>query len=229
MVKIERKKTEKSELAILSLAKEKANSSGKCNTAEVVDALIEMFHGKCYICEYKDATSWEVEHLKPYGGDIDLKFDWNNLFWACGHCNHIKGNKFTPILDCTKVEIDEIIAFRKVGYFGVNESLTFEVIDDTVESTEIKMTCDLLQRVYYGKTAQEKIGAKMLRHALRVELTKFKNYVRDYNEASGEAKHDLFCVIEQELKSHSSFAAFKRWIVRDNNICRNFVNCWKKF
>ena len=38
MVKIERKKTEKSELAILSLAKEKANSSGKCNTAEVVDA-----------------------------------------------------------------------------------------------------------------------------------------------------------------------------------------------
>lgn len=227
MVKIERKETEKSKLAIRSLEKEKAKSSGKCNTDEVVDALRGIFHDKCYICEYKDATSWEVEHLKPHGGDIDLKFDWNNLFWACGHCNHIKGNKFTPILDCTKVEIDEIIAFRKVGYFGITESLIFKMVDDTSERIEVKMTYDLLQRVYYGETPQEKIVAKMLRHAVRVELTKFKNYIRDYNEASGEDKKDLFLIIRRELISRSAFAAFKRWIVRDNPICKDFIDCWK--
>ena len=158
---------------------------------------------------------------------IDLKFDWNNLFWACGHCNHIKGNKFTPILDCTKVEIDEIIAFRKVGYFGITESLIFKMVDDTSERIEVKMTYDLLQRVYYGETPQEKIVAKMLRHAVRVELTKFKNYIRDYNEASGEDKKDLFLIIRRELISRSAFAAFKRWIVRDNPICKDFIDCWK--
>ena len=73
MVKIERKETEKSKLAIRSLEKEKAKSSGKCNTDEVVDALRGIFHDKCYICEYKDATSWEVEHLKPHGGDYRFK------------------------------------------------------------------------------------------------------------------------------------------------------------
>ena len=95
---------------------------------------------------------------------IDLKFDWNNLFWACGHCNHIKGNKFTPILDCTKVEIDEIIAFRKVGYFGITESLIFKMVDDTSERIEVKMTYDLLQRVYYGETPQEKIVLPLNNH-----------------------------------------------------------------
>lgn len=227
MVKIERKETEQSKLAIRSLAKEKVKSSGKCNTAEVVEALQEIFHGKCYICEYNKATSWEVEHIKPHNGDIDLKFDWSNLFWACGYCNHIKGNKFTPILDCTKVEIDEMIAFRKIGYFGVSESLKFEIVSDATENMAVEKTCALLQRVYYGETPQEKIRAKMLRHEVRVELTKFKNYIRDYNEASGEDKKDLFLIIRRELISRSAFAAFKRWIVRDNPICKDFIDCWK--
>lgn len=226
MIKIERKETKKSRLAIRSLAEEKAKSSGRCNTEEVVDALREMFHGKCYICEYKNATSWEVEHLKPHGRDIELKFDWENLFWACGYCNHIKGNRFTPILDCTRIEVDEIIAFRKVGYFGVTESLVFEIVDNTTKDVAVEMTRDLLQRVYYGKTPQEKVGAKMLRHEVRMELTKFKNYIRDYNEASGEDKKDLFYLIRRELNGHSQFAAFKRWVVRDNLICKDFINCW---
>ena len=80
MVKIERKNTEKSKLAVNSLAKEKAKSSGKCNTDEVIKALQEIFHHKCYICENKHSTEWEVEHLIPHGDNLDLKFDWNNLF-----------------------------------------------------------------------------------------------------------------------------------------------------
>ena len=228
MVKIERKNTEKSKLAVNSLAKEKAKSSGKCNTDEVIKALQEIFHHKCYICENKHSTEWEVEHLIPHGDNLDLKFDWNNLFWACGHCNHIKGKKFTPILNCTEVEVDEIISFRKIGYFGTNESLKFEKVDSSSNNKEIQMTCKLLKRVYYGKTPQEQIGAKILRHDIRDELTEFKNYVRDYNEATGEDKEDLFLTIRNKLKSNSQFAAFKRWIVRDNPNCKDFIDCWKK-
>lgn len=227
MVKIERKTTEKTELAIHSLEKEKIKHHGKCNTDEVITALMEIFHEKCYICESKNSTEWEIEHLIPHSGNKDLKFDWNNLFWACGRCNHIKGDKFTPILDCTKIEIDEIISFRKIGYFGKDELLKFEKTVNCNENTEIAMTCELLQRIYYGKTPQEQAGAKRLRHDVRIELSEFKNYVRDYNEATGEEKEDLFIMIRSKLKSNSRFAAFKRWIVRDNPNCKDFIDCWK--
>lgn len=227
MVKIERKITEKTQLAIQSLAREKNKSSGKCNTDEVIEALREIFYDKCYLCENKNSTEWEVEHLIPHGGSTDLKFDWKNLFWSCGHCNHIKGDKFTPILDCTKVAVDEIISFRKIGYFGKEESLHFEKVADCQDNAEIQMTCDLLQRIYYGKTLQEQVGAKMLRHEIRTELSNFKNYVRDYNEATGADREDLFVTIRNSLKSNSKFAAFKRWIVRDNPNCSDFIECWK--
>ena len=61
-----------------------------------------MFHGKCYICENKQITFYQIEHLIPHRGDIDLKYDWNNLFLVCAHCNNTKRDKFEPVLDCTK-------------------------------------------------------------------------------------------------------------------------------
>ena len=228
MVKIERVATKQSELATQSLAQEKIKSSGKCNTEEVLNALREIFHDKCYLCESKTTADLEIEHLKPHGGNCDLKFDWENLFLACGRCNHIKGNKFTPILDCTKIEVDEIISFRKIGYFGTEETLEIKKVEDN-DDIAIQMTCDLLQRIYYGNTPQEKIAAKMLRRAVRIELSSFKEAVREYNEAIGEDKQDLWLTIRSKLKSNSPFAAFKRWIVRDYPNCKDFVDCWKKF
>lgn len=228
MVKIERKDTDKTRQAIQSLEREKLKTSGKYNTDKVFEALREIFHEKCYICENKKAMSWEVEHLKPHRGDVELKFDWNNLFLSCAHCNHIKGSSYTPILDCTKVDVDEIISFRKIGYFGKDESLSFERLTTVNDSKEISMTCKLLKRVYYGKTPTEKFGAKVLRNAVINQLSIFKNYVREYREASGEDKKDLFCQIQRELKSNAPFAAFKRWIIRDNpDWCKDFIDCWK--
>ena len=227
MVRIERKESDASKLAIRSLEKEKSKPNGKYNTDEVIAALQETFHEKCYLCEGKKSYDGEVEHFIPHGGDRDLKYDWNNLFWACGHCNHIKGNKYSPILDCTKTDVDEIISFRKIGYFGTKEKLSFEKVDKNCDSQEVQNTCDLLERIYYGKTMQEQAGAKIIRHQVRVELTEFKNYVRDYCEAHGEDKQDLFILIKSKLKSNSQFAAFKRWLVRDNQNCQDFIDCWK--
>lgn len=228
MVKIERADTEKTRRAIQSLNREKNKASGKYNTAEVFEALTEIFHSKCYLCESKSTTSWEIEHLTPHGGDSELKFDWYNLFLACHHCNHIKSNKYTPILDCTAVEVDEIISFRKLGYFGIDEKLSFDRVDDTDTRQEIGMTCKLLERVYYGKTPQEKLGATKIRNDVMKELSKFKNHVREYREAIGEDKKDSFALIRRELKSNSPFAAFKRWMVRDNpDWCSDFMDCWK--
>lgn len=212
MIKIERKVTEKAEAAKKALEEAKSRKS-TCNTKEVNEALQDTFCGKCYICESKDAASFQIEHLVPHKGNDDLKYDWNNLFWACAHCNNTKLASYDPILDCTREPVDELIAFRKEGYFGIEEKWIFEALE---ERQEVNNTVQLLEAVYYGTTPQKKIEAKILRRKLRIELSKFKEYVREYEEAEDYEKEGLLCQIKKELKASSSFTAFKRWIIRDN-------------
>lgn len=213
MIKVERKTTEKAKRAINALKIEKARN-GSYNTSEVNEALREMFHGKCYICENKQITSYQIEHLVPHRGNIDLKYDWNNLFLACAHCNNIKLDKFDPIIDCTKENVEELIAFRKRGYFGIDEELVFDVLD---HRPEIKNTVKLLHEVYYGSTPQKKMEATIIRRLLRIELSNFKEYVREYTEAEDEEKEDLKYLLQQQLRDDSPFVAFKRWLIRDNS------------
>lgn len=212
MVKFERKETEKARLAIALLQKAKEKKS-TYNTPEVNEALCEIFHGKCYICENKNATSSQIEHLRAHKENIDLKYDWNNLFWSCAHCNNIKSDKFEPILDCTKEEIDNVIAFRKEGYFGTDERLVFEPLDNRPETIN---TVQLLNAVYNGTTAQKKIEARVLRKGVREELAKFKGMIRDYEDAEGEDKEDLRLYVKKELKNNSAFTSFKRWLIKDH-------------
>ena len=212
MIKVDRKLTEKANEAIGSLKREKAKN-GSYNTPEVNAALKEMFHGKCYICEDKESSSYQIEHLIPHRRNVELKYDWNNLFLACAHCNNIKLDKFDPIIDCTKENVEERIAFRKEGYFGTDEKLIFDMLDSRIE---IQNTVKLLHEVYYGSTPQKKIEAKIIRKRLRKELSEFKERVRDYKEAEGEERDDLKYLLQKQLKDSSPFVAFKRWLIRDN-------------
>ena len=212
MIKVERKSSEKAEKAIESLRREKARS-GSYNTPEVNAALREMFHGKCYICENKQITSYQIEHLVSHRGNADLKYDWNNLFLACVHCNNTKLDKYEPIIDCTKENVEALIAFRRTGYFGTDEKLLFEKLDDRIE---VENTIKLLQEIYYGSTPQKKMESTILRRMLRKEFSAFKEYVREYHEAEDEEKEDLKYLLQKELRDSSPFAAFKRWLIRDN-------------
>lgn len=50
------------------------------NDADVFAALSKIFNNKCYICELQDLQDGVVEHLISHKGNLDLKFDWENLF-----------------------------------------------------------------------------------------------------------------------------------------------------
>ena len=73
MIKIERKDTEKTRQAVEDLKKAKQSGSSY-NTESVNHALREVFHGKCYICENKEATSCQIEHLVPHRENKELKY-----------------------------------------------------------------------------------------------------------------------------------------------------------
>lgn len=212
MVKIERKDTPKARAAIASLKAEKAKLSGTYNTPEVNDALQEMFAHKCYLCEQKGLKSVQIEHLNPHRGDKELKFDWNNLFLACTHCNNIKNDGFTPILDCTQTAIDEKISFHQEGGGYEPIRLEFTALDD---ETETQNTAKLLHEIYYGSTPQKIAEANMIRKEVEEELDKFQKQIRAYQESDGEDKKDAECFLRLNLKWNTPFAAFKRWVIKE--------------
>ncbi len=151
--------------------------------------------------------------MRPHREEKNLKYDWDNLFLACAHCNNTKLAKYDPIIDCTKEDVEKLIAFRKKGYFGTEEELLFELLDFREETIN---TQGLLREVYYGSTPQKKMEAKILRRLLRKELAAFKEYVREYQEAEDEERADLECLLKKQLGDSSAFAAFKRWLIRDH-------------
>lgn len=114
MVKIERTPTPPASLAI---EKEKEatgqKKDGDYGKDDVIVQLDADFHGKCYLCEQNELQAIHVEHLRPHHGgrDIDLKFDWNNLFFSCSHCNSVKNQKQyeSNILDCCVTEPETLI------------------------------------------------------------------------------------------------------------------------
>lgn len=216
MIKIERNlESPKIAKAIEILEKEKVKLHGSYDKPEILDALKIVFNKKCYICENKRITSYNIEHLRPHKKkNIDLKFSWENLFLACAHCNNIKLDKYEKILDCTKVDVDELISFRKRGNFSWDEDIEIIALQ---HSREIEETADLLQKVYSGTTEMKKLEWSNIRKELRNEIVKFIDAVNDFKESDGEDKEDAKNLIKRHLKSNSPFAAFKRWIVRDNN------------
>lgn len=69
--------------------------------------------GTGYLCEQDELQSIQIEHLKPHHGgkNIDLKYDWNNLFFSCSHCNSVKNRKQyeSNILDCCSTDPETMI------------------------------------------------------------------------------------------------------------------------
>ena len=177
----------------------------------VLEILAEDCHNKCYICEDKPSTI-NVEHIVPHRRDPKLKFDWNNLFLACGHCNNIKGKKYDDILDPTKCNPEEHIA------------LSIEITDDLIEQVQVASlqedsstlkTVELLRLVYNGGSTDIKdIECSNLRNEhLSPIIHRFYRYIHNYRE---EPDLGYEKKIRNEIERSSAFAAFKRKIVRDD-------------
>lgn len=113
MVKIDR-----SYPAPASLALESQNVSGSYSKEDVIDQLEHDFHGKCYICEIKPLMDPQVEHLLPHKGGKypERKFDWNNLFLVCAHCNSVKNKKKydSGILNCCETDPEEFFLMQSL-------------------------------------------------------------------------------------------------------------------
>nr|VFJ91608.1 MAG: HNH endonuclease [Candidatus Kentron sp. H]VFJ92687.1 MAG: HNH endonuclease [Candidatus Kentron sp. H]VFJ99482.1 MAG: HNH endonuclease [Candidatus Kentron sp. H] len=203
---------EKSQPAPACLAVERTKANGDYKCGDVVKRLDEDFKSKCYLCEYKGPTTLNVEHLNPHGGDKDRKFDWNNLFLACGHCNNTKGAGYEGLLNCTdeKDRVDADIRYRFEAF--PSPRVEIELVEDNHRT---RTTRDLLLAVYNGTTKQKKLEATYIRDALGDEMARFYESLARYDSTEGDGEKDLLTKeIREHLDSASAFTAFKRWAVR---------------
>lgn len=204
MVKCERMLPAPSSLA----TEAEKGKTGRYNLDDVVNALKEVFHGKCYICEMQDLQDGEVEHLLPHHNNtyLDRKFDWENLFWSCGHCNRMKncaeyeGN----VINCCEEDPEEYL-----NCIYANGEVCVRVRNS---SEKARITAQLISNVFnQTNTGIRKNATTIRKQALQQEMTIFFQQLGVYQKTKTNVS--LRKVIAR-LRTKTAFASFKRDYIR---------------
>lgn len=207
MIKIER-----SFPAPESLAIEAKKVSGSYEKEDVVERLIKDFHNKCYICEIDKLQDPQVEHLLPHknGKYPDRKFDWENLFLSCGHCNGIKNQEKydVGIIDCCKIDPEQVM------FFSLKEG-NVQILAKDEKDFQVVLTAELISEVFDKKnTAMRTYKCDMRFQELNREMNKLYDSIEELqaNPNSTFAMKKLKAL----LRRKSRFSAFKRNYIREN-------------
>lgn len=206
---------ERSQPAPDSLAIEKLKASGQYNKPDVLERLKQDFYNKCYLCEEKTISNIEIDHFLPHlnGTHLDRKFEWNNLFFSCGHCNGSKSDNRNDLLDCTSVNDD---VYNNLHYeFNSFPIESVEISATDIDDVRSSNTARLLNIIYSGinpnKLTNRVMEAGNIREKIRQEIDKFFDLLLTERDEQTNAK------IKDAVSKKSPFSAFKRQIVKDNN------------
>ena len=204
MIKVDRTPTPPASLAI-----EKRKASGSYQTEDVVDLLRSDFQEKCYLCERKPVSDINIEHLIPHKGNVDLKFDWNNLFYSCAHCNSVKNkDKYdNKILDCCREEPEQFL-----NHIFEGEHVRVVPIEEDCTNDRILLTAELITACFEStypaiRTIQCEVRVNELRITM---LTLYKKL----NEYSRNPQGRAICSLRGMLDRSYKFAGFTRTYVR---------------
>lgn len=200
--------------ACLDLEKTKANGSYKCG--DVVGRIHDDFHGKCYLCEENDLHDRQVEHLIAHKGDLNLKFDWENLFLSCSYCNNVKNKEryHRGLLNCTDPS-QNVLEIIKLEYLANDLRGQVSVVSNSNSADALK-TRDLLEEIFVGNTETQKLNADSKKKKVEKEIKKFTDLLLEYYkyETGAVEKLTLQQRILQQLSLSAPFTAFKYWIMK---------------
>ena len=207
MVKIERTFP-----APASLLIEAQKANGSYSNSDVVEQLRRDFHNKCYLCEMKDLQDPQIEHLLPHmnGRFPERKFDWNNLFWSCSHCNSVKNQRKydSGIIDCCKVDPEDRISFKL-------ENTRIDVSAKDLQDESAMLTAQLIMEVFNLKNTGMRVYKSEIRfQELNLEMNKLYDTLEEMKD-NPESKL-VMRKLKALLRRESQFAAFKRNYIKEN-------------
>lgn len=204
MVKINRNPVPPASLEI-----EKQKVHGSYNKPDVIQQLKEDSHDKCYICELGGLSDPEVEHLRPHHNRkiIERVFDWDNLFYACPHCNNLKKEaKYDDkIIDCCIEDPEEKLeqCYEK-GHVSVH---------NTVDEEAAIMTAELIQASFERRNTGIREAACQHRVDRLAESMDVLYKTLERYKKNPESQRYIRS-LRSSLSRKSTFAAFKRNYVR---------------
>lgn len=184
-------------------------TTNKYNGEDVVRQLHEDQHEKCYLCERKCITDYEVEHWHSQNNTPAERNDWNNLFLACRYCNGKKSNLFDDILNPARSDVEEMIS-QTISY-KENKA----VFCSMVESTGVSKTIELLNLIFNGREGCRKLKEKRFFDYFIAEMNKFNKAATDYM-MDPTTENQL--AVTELLGIDQEFLGFKYWAVKENAI-----------
>lgn len=196
-------------------------STKKYDGEDVKKQLLEDQHEKCYICERKLYTDFEIEHFRSEHNYPGLIRDWSNLFLACRYCNGKKSSSFDdnvyPLSSDVEDEIEQRIDMR-------NDKAKFNTqINDNQHSNTIKM----LDIFYNGKLKIRNIKEERFFDYSKQKMIEFSRIVNNFIMNPTPQNRAL---VAGELAIDKELLGFKYWMIRDFALEGEFRNeiVWNK-
>lgn len=175
---------------------------------DVIAQLKSDQNGKCYLCERIQYTDFEVEHHSSRTNHPDGRFEWSNLYWACGYCNRKKSASFDNLVNPSEENVEEQI---KQFFDFPNAKAVFSCNGSSSES--IDATINLLGRIFNGTKRFRTIREQQLYDYAVSKITIFQGLVISWLENPTEETRNA---ILEELNIKSEFLGFKYWIITSN-------------
>ncbi|MDU4998203.1 MAG: hypothetical protein E6265_16665 [Enterobacteriaceae bacterium] len=195
--------------------------------ADVITALRNMFHNKCYICEQASVSDPEVEHFVPHGDDPLLMYGWDNLFFSCRRCNGIKSSTHINLLNCTDATID---VFEEIIHFAGNASVGEVEIRpaSNTPSQQAINTANLIRKCFNDDATElRKVSKESLLEELNecyVDFMLQKNIIasrKSIDREINDAKERIAIMCRDDYP----FSVFWKWhIIKDPVVIRKFPN-----
>ena len=193
------------------------------NGDDVYAQLLEDQHEKCYICERKLVTDYEVEHFKSENNYPELVQEWTNLFLACGYCNRRKSDSFDDNINPLTTNVEKEISQRID--FGLNKAIFETSVADVQHNNTVRML-NLFYNGKGGKKLRKKKEERFFDYA-KQKVIGFMKIVNDYLMHPTEINRNI---VVEVLGIDKELLGFKYWIIRDYNLNEIFKNniIWNK-
>lgn len=195
---------------------------------DVKAQLLEDQHEKCYICERRLITDFEIEHYRSQKNYPILTNTWSNLFLSCRYCNGKKRNSFDDNIYPSLINIeDEII--QRID-FEKNEAVFLSMVEEDMIH---RNTINMLHVLYNGRLIHS--GKQIIR---KTKEKRFFDYTKQIMNSFLEKVNTFLmeptpanrALVAAELSIEQEMLGFKYWVIRDNHLETEFKDeiVWNK-
>ncbi|CAI8745982.1 HNH endonuclease [Pseudomonas sp. IT-347P] len=186
---------------------------------DVYVELRKIFFDKCYLCETNDPHDINVEHFVAHEGDVQIKYDWGNLYFACSRCNNIKSNVFNEIIDCCDPAHD---AFRSIKLLPpLSPRGKTVIVTPTNEDPRTIKTSELLKKIFNSDhTINKRISSEFLRSKIFKQYNLLLDQIDSYFDpvATTDQKANSIARMRVLMQKSMPYSAFIRWCILEDNV-----------